>query len=192
MSWSCPQGGWANSFSPDGIDVTVDALVGVAAAPNLASVRTAQLRQRLRDAEVRMGRLHRSIEAGVDPVALVPRINAVQAEIDVLTAEISVQPTAAATVPADEVTALVAEFANASHQVFGPEADPADLYDFFKGINLSLVYDQPAGRLEEINLCPKTLHPHAPELIPGGGGKEHVRGGTRSLTPIEVELDLSA
>src|SRR5206468_1061959 len=144
---------------------------GVAAAPNLASVRTAQLRQRLRDAEVRLGRLHQSIEAGVDPVALVPRINAVQAEIDALTAETSVQPPAAATMPADEVAALVAEFANGSRQVFGPEADPADLHDFFKGINLSLVYDQPAGRLEaEINLSPKTLHPHAPELFPGGGG----------------------
>jgi DNA invertase Pin-like site-specific DNA recombinase len=166
-------------FSPDGIDVTVDALVGVAAAPNLASVRTAQLRQRLRDAEIRLGRLHQSIEAGVDPVALVARINAVQAEIDALTAEISVQPTAAATMPADEVAALVAEFANASRQVFGPEAEPADLYDFFKAINLSLVYDQPAGRLEaEINLGPKTLHPQAPELIPGGGGKDRVRGGT--------------
>ena len=136
----------------------MDSLAGVTAAPNLASVRTAPLRQRLRDAEVRPGRLHQSIEAGVDLVALVPRINAVQAETDAFTAEISLQP-AAATMPADEVAALAAEFANASRQVFGPEADPADLYDFFKGINLSLVYDQPAGRLEaEINLSPKTLH----------------------------------
>ena len=166
-------------FSPEGIDATVDALVCAAAAPTLTSVRTAQLRQRLHDAEVRLGRLHQSIEAGVDPVALVPRINAVQAEMDALTAEISVQPAAAATMSADEVAALVGEFANASRQVFGLEADPADLYDFFKGINLSLVYDQPAGRLDaEINLAPKTLHPHAPELSSGGGGKDRVRGGT--------------
>ena len=47
--------------------------------------------------------------------------------------------------PADEVAALVAEFANASRQVFGPDADPADRYDFFKGINLSLHTTGPLG-----------------------------------------------
>lgn len=168
----------ADLFSPDGIDGTVEALVGAAAAPSLANTRVTQLEERLREAGVRLGRLHRSIEVGVDPVALVPRINAVQAEIDALTAEISVPP-AAATMSAEQVEELVAEFAHASRQVFGPDADPADLHDFFSGINLSLVYDQPAGRLDaEINLGPKAFNPHAPDVLPGGGGKERVRGGT--------------
>ena len=78
----------------------------------------------------------------------------------------------------------IAAFANAARQVFGPEADPADLYDFFKGIDLSLVYDQPAGRLDaEINLG-RTAHPHGPEPIRGGGGKDRVRGGTWTLPPL--------
>ena len=81
--------------------------------------------------------------------------------------------------PAADVAALVAAFANAARQVFGPEADPADLYDFFKGIDLSLVYDQPAGRLHaEINLGTKTAHAHGAEPITPGGGKGRVRGGT--------------
>ena len=67
-----------------------------------------------------------------------------QAEIEALAAEMLVQP-AADTMTAEQVEELVAEFAHALRQVFGPDADPADLYDFFSGINLSLVFDQPAG-----------------------------------------------
>lgn len=79
-------------FSPDGIDGTVRALLGAAAAPSLANARAAQLKQRPSEARTRLGRLYDSIEAGVEAVALVPRINAVQAEVDALEAEISLHP----------------------------------------------------------------------------------------------------
>ena len=183
-SSSCSPTGWATSFAPGGIDATVEALVGVAAAPSLANARVTQLQERLREAELRLGRLHRSIEVGVDPVALVPRINAVQTEIDALAAEISVQP-AADGITAEQVEELVAEFAHASHQVFGPDADPTDLYDFFSGINLSLVYDQPAGRLDaEIKLGPKRATPTLRTSAPEVGVKNVSEGGLEPPRPF--------
>ena len=108
-----------------------------------------------------------------------PRIKSVQAEIDALTAEIPVHPASVDTLGPEEVEELVAEFAQTSRQIFGPDADPGDLYDFFSGINLWLVYDQPAGRLDaEINLGPQVLSPHSQDVLKGGGGKDRVRGGT--------------
>lgn len=169
----------ADLFAPAGMEGTLRALVGAASAPSLANARASQLKQRLSEAETRLGRLCDSIEAGVDPVALAPRINAVQAEVDALTAEISVHPAAADPISPHQVEELVEEFAQASQEIFGPDADPADLHAFFCATNLSLVFDQPGRRLDaEINLGPKGPAPHAPTALTAGGGKDRVRGGT--------------
>ncbi len=169
----------ADLFAPAGMEGTRRALVGAASAPSLASARASQLKQRLSEAEARLGRLCDSIEAGVDPVAYAPRINAAHAEVDALTAEITVHPAAANPISPQQVEELVEEFAQASQEIFGPDAYPADLHAFFCATNLSLAFDQPGRRLDaEINLGPKGPAPHAPTALTAGGGKDRVRGGT--------------
>jgi hypothetical protein len=101
----------ADLFAPGNIETTTAALVDATRALNLANARSVQLRQRLRDAETRLGRLHDSIEAGVDPASLVPRINAVQSKIDALTSEIRLRPASDA-LSTDDVAGLILEVAD--------------------------------------------------------------------------------
>lgn len=104
-------------------------------------LRQNQARKALADAEARMNRLHRAIEQGVDPVGLVDRVNQTGAEIRTLKAELSVPTTAAPTLSVQDLGGLLDSFAGAAGEVFGPQADYAELNEFLRSVNLRLVYD---------------------------------------------------
>ncbi|MGD7708061.1 recombinase family protein [Microlunatus sp. Y2014] len=165
-------------FAPNQRATTVAALTDVASAPNLTTVQARELRERRREAETRLARLYDSIEVGVDPVRLKPRIDAVEAEIEALSVEIGLLPDAEAPT-VQEIKALVDDFADLSAEVFRPDADPAELHDLFRALGLRLIWDQLSRRLEaDVSIGPEILDPHTPELDSEGGCKGRVRGGT--------------
>jgi hypothetical protein len=83
------------------------------------------------------------------------------------------------------------EFAGAWDKVFGDNADPQDLNDFFRAIGLRITFDPEASCAQvEASFQQPDEAPNQPsDLL---GVSERVRGGTWTLTPISTTLDLTA
>lgn len=163
-------------FDADHRDATIDALTAGLDVTSLVDVRQAQTADRLADAQKRLDRLVGSIEQGVDPVLLAPRMTAVQEEITALRAA-GAETTARPTVTRADVAALVAEFADHLDEVFGEGADPAEVNAFMHAIGLRIEVDAVAKVARaEASLVPESTNPPAQSM--SQGVLACVRGGT--------------
>jgi DNA invertase Pin-like site-specific DNA recombinase len=177
----------ARLFSPEHIDATVKTMIAAESGPTLEYARIRTARQRLSEAETRLGRLYDSIESGVDPAMIASRIEALQAEVVGLRAQVGLsRPKTAGLPPAEKICGYLAEIGSDFHRIFGPEADPAKLAAFFDAVNLAAVYDDAERRLHAECAIPIPTSENGSSRpgLPQGGGAVRVRGGTWTLPPL--------
>lgn len=173
--------GWlGNLFAPENRDATLAALTEALDVPDMTLLRRQNEVSRLADAERRLARLFDAIEAGVEPEAIAARVHTVQEEIDLLRSAVASTPVPEPVPTQDAVDALLDELATRTKDVFGGDADPAELHRFLSAIGLRITYDTVTNTATaEAALAGQrrqSSDPHLQDLEVGVS--DRVRGGT--------------
>jgi DNA invertase Pin-like site-specific DNA recombinase len=156
-----------NAFGPDHLDETVAELVASQDGPAAGGGRDAAQR-RLDAAEAKLRRYTASIEAGVDPAALVGPINAAQQERVAAQTELAHAPEHKILGEGD-LYALVKSLGDVTSILH--RAEPDELTDLYAALRLEMTYDHQERAVD--------LY-----VSPMGRVSERVRGGTQARKPV--------
>jgi hypothetical protein len=151
-------------FAPEHRAETVAALVDAQAGGMEDQAGRDRARIRLADAEARLRRHQRAIEAGVEPAALVDAINAAQADRVSAKAELDQVPHAVRPLTAADIDGMLDKLGNIAVALDGARRD--DLGEPYRGLRLEMRYE-PTTRA-----VATTIRPLARVV------NERVRGGT--------------
>lgn len=135
----------ATYLTPQNREQTLDLLVAANSVPNLSAARAVRQRDRSGETKAALNRLLDLVEQGtVDLATVQPRIERLQAELraqEVSTVAAPPTPDVTALPTRERIAAMLDALADVADEVFGSDADPKALNDFFRAIRLTLSWD---------------------------------------------------
>lgn len=175
--------GWfGDMFDAENHESVLESLVVSAGRPQRSDTRRIAEEKRLADAERGLGRLVTSIEAGVDPVLLAPRMGELNAEIEALRAALTPGSDASEGVTRERLAEMLREFSQATRELCTEDTSMALKFKFFEALRLRIDFD-PETRLVRAAFHlgghdSESSQPHPDGSGPQGGANVGVRGGT--------------
>ncbi|WP_263247275.1 recombinase family protein [Saccharopolyspora rosea] len=137
-------------FAPENRDRTVAALLGADGGTTAASVAQDEIKQQVKDAETRIRRLQKAIEAGADPAALVEPLNQAQAERAAAQARLDRERPDEA-LSAAEIHAMIDSLGDVGRAL--NQGDPVELQNLYEALGLEMTYD-PGPRIVDVSVNP--------------------------------------